>query len=87
MEEGIEKAGEQKHTGLGQVWAGFSERPAGRAQGVFWKQKEEYPVGIESGWGWLSSISRMINSSSPAEVISSLRASLLRGCLQITCWA
>lgn len=39
MEEGIEKAGEQKHTGLGQVWAVFSERPAGRAQGVFLEAK------------------------------------------------
>lgn len=39
------KGGEQRHGGLGQVWAGFSERPSGQSRVCFGEQKKEDPAG------------------------------------------
>lgn len=40
MEQGTEKAGEQRHRGLGQVWAKFGKRPAGPSQVCFGEQEQ-----------------------------------------------
>lgn len=44
MEQGMGMADKQRHRGLGQVWASFSERPAGQPQVCSGEQKMAYPV-------------------------------------------